>query len=239
MIRLACLAVLLLATLPLVSPPLAAAEKKHKDDPAPPAFKTLMTTRGASLFEELFTPETFTKNCDVHGGIFEVVDGTLRSGDKPGGDHHPQTVHRVKMHDVVVECRFRIDGASWMGFSFGDKEHIARVMINKDQVEVVKMSGIGATTKGERLDRLPMKWEPGRWYTMVIEFRGPELLAHIDNQWVLHGESPTFDADKTSILLINGGTHAWFDDLKINEAVADPKWEKKKPAVLAQKEKRK
>lgn len=219
--------------------PLAAAEKKRKDEPAPPEFKTLMTTRGPSLFEELFTAETFTKNWDVHGGNFEVVDGTLRSGDSPGGGHHPQTVHRVKMRDVVVQCRFRIDGANWMGFSFGDKEHIARVMINKDQVEVVKMSGIGATTKGERLDRMPMKWEPGRWYTMVIEFRGPDLLANIDNQWVLHGESPTFDADKTSILLINGGSHAWFDDLRINEAVPDPKWEKKKPAVLAQKEKRK
>ena len=224
----------------LATLPLAAAEKKHKDDPAAaPDLKTLMTTRGASLFEELFTPESFKMNWDVHGGIFEVVDGALRSGDKPGGDHHPQTAHRVKMHDVVVQCRFRIDGANWMGFSFGDKEHIARVMINNDQVEVVKMSGIGATTKGERLDHLPMKWEKSRWYTMLIEFRGPELIANIDNQYVLYGESPTIDADKTSILLINGGTYAWFDDLKINEAVADPKWEKRKPAVLAQKEKRK
>ena len=236
----------LLLLLPLVAVQLGAAEKVVTDKRAkagkaqePPLAKTLMTTRGQVLFSDPFSGDTFKSLWDSHGGDWSVVDNTLRSGDSAGGGHHPQIVHRLKMKDVVVQCRFRIDGANWMGFSFGDKEHILRVMINKEAFEVVKMSGTGATTKGERLDRQTMKWEPGRWYTMLIEWNGPEVVAQVDDQFVLYGTSETLNVDKSSILLINGGSHAWFDDLTIWEATPDAKWEKRRPLLLQQKEKRK
>jgi hypothetical protein len=221
--------------------PVMAAEKKPKAaKPAEPTdLKTLMTTRGEVLFQDLFQPDTFSSIWAVHGGDWNVVDGALRGGDRPGGGHHPQIARRLAMHDVVVQFRFRIDGASWMGFSFTDKEHVLRVMIGKEHFDLVKMSGIGGTTKGERLDRQAMKWEPGRWYTMLIELRGSEVVAQIDNQWVLYGSSPGLDIDKGTLLLINGGSHAWFDDLTIWKAEAEPKWEQRLPLVLQQKEKRK
>lgn len=219
----------------------AVTDKKTKTAKSqePPLPKTLMTTRGQVLFADPFQSDTFKSLWDSHGGDWSVVDNTLRSGDSAGGGHHPQIVHRLKMKDVVVQCRFRLDGANWMGFSFGDKEHILRVMINKEQFEVVKMSGTGATTKGERLDRQAMKWEPGRWYTMLIEWHGAEVVAQVDDQFVLYGSSETVNVEKSSILLINGGSHAWFDDLTIWEAVPDAKWEKRRPLLLQQKEKRK
>lgn len=229
----------LLLLLPLLVA-MEAAEKKSKDaKPAePPLAKTLMTTRGPVMFSDPFSADTFKSLWGVHGGDWSVVENTLRSADN-GGGHHPQIVHRLKMKDVVVQARFRIDGANWMGFSFGNSEHVLRVMINKEAFEVVKMSGTGATTKGERLDRQAMKWEPGRWYTMLIEWNGAEVVAQVDDQFVLYGSSETLNVDKGSILLINGGSHAWFDDLTIWEATPDAKWEKRRPLLLQQKEKRK
>ena len=112
-------------------------------------------------------------------------------------------------------------------------------MIRPDKVELVKMSGIGPTTKGNTLDRMPMKWEPGRWYTMVIELYGKEIVVHIDSLHVLHGEADGLDIDKGRIALICGGQYAWFDDMKLWEVELDPKWEKRKPLLLQQKEKRK
>jgi hypothetical protein len=44
--------------------------------------------------------------------------------------------------------------------------------------------------------------------------------------------------DKGSILLINGGSHAWSDGLTIREAPPDAEWEKSRPLVLQPKEKR-
>jgi hypothetical protein len=223
---------------------LSAAERKAKAEaPDPSQLKTLMITRGEVLFSDRFTADTFAKTWAVHGGKWDVVDGALRSGDSPGGGHHPQYARRVTTRDCVVQFRFRIDGANWMGVSFTDKQHVLRIMIGKEHFEIVKMSGIGSTTKGERLDRQLMKWEPGRWYTMLIEVRGPEVLAQVDNQWVLYGSSDTFDLDRASFMLINGGSNAWFDDLTIWSGMADPalqkQWDKRRALVLQQKEKRK
>jgi len=237
-LRLICLR---LAAILVMFLPLGAAEKKAKPAKAeePPLAKTLMTTRGPVMFSDPFSAETFKSLWNTHGGDWTVVDGALRGGDTAGGGHHPQIAHGMKMKDVVVQCRFRIDGANWMGFSFGNSQHVLRVMINKDAFEIVKMSGTGATTKGERLDRQTMKWEKDRWYTMLIEWSGAEVIAQVDDQFVLYGNAESLNVDKGSILLINGGSHAWFDDLTLWEATPDAKWEKRRVLLLQQKEKRK
>ena len=200
---------------------------------------TLMLTRGKQILDDPFTSESWKKNWSAYKGRYEIVDNQLRVAEQKDDGHHPEASHRGPFHNVMVQFKFRIDGSPWMGFSFSDKEHVARIMIRPDKVELVKMSGIGPTTKGNTLDRMPMKWEPGRWYTMVIELYGKEIVVHIDSLHVLHGEADGLDIDKGRIALICGGQYAWFDDMKMWEVELDPKWEKRKPLLLQQKEKRK
>lgn len=237
----------LLICLVLTCSLLAAERGKVKADKAqdPSLLKTLMVERGEVLFQDTFnadtSADTFRKTWNITAGQWDFVDGALRSGDSPGGGHHPQYIRRVATRDAVVQFRFRLDGANWMGASFMAQKHVLRIMIGKEHFEIIKMSGVGGG--GDRLDRQQVKWEPGRWYTMLIEIRGPEVLVQVDNQWVLYGNSDTFDVDRSSFLLINGGSNAWFDDLTIWSGTTDPKltklWEKRLPLVLQQKEKRK
>jgi hypothetical protein len=200
---------------------------------------TLMLTRGKQILDDPFTSESWKKNWSAYKGRYEIVDNQLRVAEQKDDGHHPEASHRGPFHNVIVQFKFRVDGSPWMGFSFSDKEHVARIMIKPDKVELVKMSGIGPTTKGNTLDRLPMKWEPGRWYTMVIELYGNEIVVHIDSLHVLHGEAEGLDIDKGRIALICGGQYAWYDDMKMWEVELDHKWEKRKPLLLQQKEKRK
>jgi hypothetical protein len=216
--------------------PTASAAEKKKDEVADQP-KLLMATAGRLLLDEPFTAESWKKNWSAYKGDFQSVGDQLRVAEKPEDGHHPEASHQGPVHDVIVRFKFKYDGCKWMGFSFSDKEHVARIMIQNDGFELVKMSGIGATTKGQRLDHLTVKWDPAKWYTMTIELLANELIASVDEQYVLYGTADGLDIDKGRIALIVGGQYGWYDELKMWEAAPDPRWAKRKPLVLAQKEK--
>lgn len=238
------LALVLLLLCPLTVALVHGADAKKKTkDAADESPKLLMTLTGKQLLDEPFTKESWEKNWGKswHKGDWQVTGDQMRVAQIASDGHHPEIGWGPggPLHNVVAQCKFKYDGAQWMGFGFSDKEHVARIMINDGGFELVKMSGIGPTTKGERLDRQSVKWEKDKWYTMTIELLGSELIANLDDQYVLYGESKTFDVDKGRFTLIVGGQYGWYDELKIWEAQPNPAWEKKKPALLQQKEKRK
>lgn len=214
------------------------AVEKGETGEAASGLKTLMLERGPVLLRDPVTTESFASTWRVHAGEWTIDGDAVRSAEKAGQTHHPQAGHQMKLRGAVVQYRFRLDGAKWMGFSFTAKEHVLRVMVGPNHFEILRMSGIGKTTKGERLDRMPMTWEPGRWYTLLIEYAGTEVLAQIDNQWVLYGSAPSLDTDISQVLLLNSGSKAWFDDLTIWQPQPKKEWEQVRELVLQQKAKR-
>ena len=202
-----------------------------------------MTQPGKLLLDEPFTKESWEKNWlkSWHKGDWQIVGDQLKVAQIASEGHHPEIGYGGggPFHNVIAQCKFKYDGAQWMGFGFSDKEHVARIMIGNDGFELVKMSGIGQTTKGVRLDHQNVKWDPTKWYTMTIEVLGNEIIANLDDQYVLYGQADGIDGDKGRFTLIVGGQYGWYDELKLWEALPNPGWEKKKPAVLVQKEKRK
>jgi hypothetical protein len=230
-------ATLIVALLACCALSAAAAETKKPVDDSP---KLLMAGLGKLMLDEPFTPESWKKDWGVYKGDFQSVGNQLRVAERPDDGHHPEASHAGPVHNVVVQFKFKYDGCKWMGFSFTDKEHVARIMINDNGFELVRMSGMGPTTKGKTLDHINFKWDQTKFYTMTIELLGNEILAHVDDQYVLYGESEGLDIDKNRIALIVGGQYGWYDHLRMWEAEPDPaKWARVKPMLLAQKEKRK
>ncbi len=212
----------------------AGADAKKPVDDTP---KLLMTSLGKLMLDEPFTPESWKKDWGVYKGDFQIVNNQLRVAERAEDGHHPEASHPGPVHNVVVQFKFRYDACKWMGFSFTDKEHVARIMLNDNGFELVRMSGMGPTTKGHPLDHVTVKWDQSKWYTMTIELLGNEIIAQVDEKYVLYGESEGLDIDKNRIALIVGGQYGWFDHLRMWEAEPDAKWAKIKPQVLEQKEK--
>lgn len=214
------------------------ADAQSRRKPAPGSeLKLLMTQPGKTLLDEPFTAESWKKNWQPYKGGYEIVKDQLRVAENAADGHHPEASFRGPFENVIVQFKFKYDDCKWMGFSFSDKEHIARVMIRADGFELLKMQGIGSTTKGTKLDSIRVKWETGRWYTMTIEVAGNEIIAQVDNEHVLYGEAEGLEVPK-KFFLISSGPHAWFDELKIIESQPDPAWTRRKPAVLEQKARR-
>ena len=220
---------------------LSAAEpaKPKTGDPTRADLKSLMCERGTLLFEEHFRPASFADNWSVYKGDFTIADDHLKAAEVAANNHHPEMAHVIALKNTVVQIAFRFEGAKWLGISFDNQEHVARAMVTPDSFSIVRMSGIGETTKGTDLDRMAKKFQPGKWYTLLIEMHGDEMLAQIDNDTVLYGSMAGIGADKKRIDLIAGGATAWFDDLKVWEATPGKDWDKRKAKVLEMVEQRK
>ncbi len=204
----------------------------------------LMTRRGQPVLADDFGPES---SWGGGRGTAEVKDGILRMQEKPEEKHHAGRGKIVAIADTaVIQFSFRFDGASakWLGIGIdhvegGVSEHVFRARANADGFVLQSGNGWGPTTKLVKLVETKKQWEPGRWYTAMIELRGNEVLAQIDGKVVAHVEldaAPDWQRiarPKNRLALISGGEWASFDNLRVWEAHADETWAQRKAGVLA------
>lgn len=213
----------------------AAPPSKKPASKAAPDGLHLMLKKGALVVEEAFSAESWaSKEWHKYKGKFEIVGDQLKVAEVAADGHHPAVSRKADLNAAVIQFRFKFDGAGWLGFAFDGKEHVARCILRPDGFQVLKMSGIGGTTKGEKIDEKRVKLDDGAWHTLVIEISGKEMLAQIDNTHFVFGEMAGVETDKTRFEFISGGQFAWFDDLKIWKAEPDPKWAQKKAILSAQ-----
>lgn len=204
-----------------------------------PDALNLMLKKGELLVDEGFTPETWgAKDWNKYKGKFEIADGALKVAEVAADAHHPAVSRKADLTCAVIQFKFKFEGAGWLGFAFDGKEHVARTILRPDKFTILKMSGIGGTTKGEAIDEKAVKLADGAWHTIVIEIHGKEMLAQIDNTHFIFGEKAGVEAEKTRFEFISGGQVAWFDELKIWKAEPDPKWPQKKAILAAQTKKK-
>lgn len=198
-------------------------------DPEP-----IMVKKGKLLFEEPFSEESFKKNWQGNKGRWTVEDGRVKAAEIPADKHHQARGHKLVHRDVVLQVAFRLEGAKWLGIGFDHAEHVCRAIVTSTSFRVQKTTGIGPTTKSVKLDEAKLQIDPARWYTLLIELRGNEMLASIDGKEIVYGEADGgLDVEKTRFALIGGGETTWFGPLKVWEALPDPAWAKKKPALVA------
>ena len=216
-------------------PPPKAAEAPVKV--GTPDMEPLMVKRGKLIFQDSFDKGTInTKNWNHYKGNWEADGDGIKAQELASDMHHPAMQHRLGktgFKDVIVQASFKFDGGKWMGLSLDNKEHVARCMMTPTDFKIVKMSGIGGTTKGENVDQKKFKFETGKWYTMLWEIRGQEMFARINDETYIFGEMAGVETDKLGFELICGGEWCGWDEVRIWEAEENPKWATTKANLLA------
>ncbi|HEX8913025.1 MAG TPA: hypothetical protein VF796_11745 [Humisphaera sp.] len=197
--------------------------------------QTFLTQRGKLLKEEDFSDAGHLKDkklWNIYKGDFSVQDGALRSVERKEDMHHPAMSTKLPAKDLVMQCRFKVDASKWMGLSLDngkEKIHVFRAMINPNGVSLKRMTGMGPTTKGETIAEKKFKFEPGKWYTLVVEIRGKEAALTVPEANIaIAGEHEGVAMEKDRFELISGGDAAWFDDIKIYDATENADWAKNK-----------
>src|SRR5262245_29599220 len=214
----------------------ASAQDAKGKKPADP--KTWMSLRGALLWEEHFENGAYNKEWSRYKGNYVVEKGQLKVSEIPGDGHLPTMTRTFKESNVVIQFGFKFEGARMLGFQLDDatneqkKEHVAQLTIQPDGFRIEKMTGFGPTTQNSIIDQKKMKFEPGAWHTIVFEIQGDEMLAVVDDEEMAIGKATGMTLVRSRIQLVSAGDFAWYKDIKVWKAEPDPKWAKKRAAIL-------
>jgi hypothetical protein len=201
-----------------------------------------MTVRGKLMKEESFKDQASVAKGNpggwyIYKGKFEVVDGELKVTEQKEDGHHPAMSSKLPSKNLIMQCRFKVGDSKWQGLSLDNgkaKEHIFRAMINPNGVSLKRMSGMGPTTKGENMAEQKFKFENNKWYTLLVEIWDKEAVLQVpEAKIVIRGENEGVAQEKDRIEFISGGENAYFDDLKVWEAEANPKWAETKATLPA------
>ncbi len=193
---------------------------------------TIMAQLGKQLLHDDFNRADLKPNWGTNKGEYQIVDGQLRVAEREADKHHAAASWKNSVTDVVVQFRFRLDNSKWMGLSFSDKEHVARIYIYQNHIDIAKMQGMGPTTKKTLLNSIKIDLQPDAWHTARLEIVGNEFLAQIDDLAPMYGSAEGINVSKGRVALISGTQYAWYDDIQVWEATLHPEWEARKAQVV-------
>jgi hypothetical protein len=220
----------------------------HADDSLP---KTLMTERGKLLVSEDLSkmPAEVSKSGGLPSlksgwrfapGKWEFVEDALK-GTQLEADHHSAgAFFAFEYKDAVIQFDVRLDGCRQALFCVDDPaamrpptptrpaelrvEHLCRVTFDKDGFATQKDDhDHDGPDKAEPFGKVPMRFEPGHWKTVLVELKGDEMVTTIDGQTIA-GAHPLIASDKAYFSFNVTGDSARFRKLRIWEAVPNKDW---------------
>ena len=218
----------------------------------PPVPTEPIATKKELLFSDDFESATPNKLWHRVVPTFTFTNGTLKGtqtrdknvpaeNGKPAQQAHA-AVHGLELptKDSVVECRIKLDGASFVSVEFDDRKytnahygHICLAQVRTNGVVIIDQrdgnmrNDIYAMTdpaqKAERAKLLvgrqityPAKVESGKWHTLVVETVGDEMRVVLDGKPAAYLKSSGIGhATKSKIELGCGGKDGYFDDIKV------------------------
>ncbi|MBN9119798.1 MAG: hypothetical protein J0I06_11675 [Planctomycetes bacterium] len=211
----------------------AAAERRA--DP-----QTVMVTTGKVLLDAPLNA-ALGKDWKVGKGKWEAADGAVRGAELKDDMHGAVARHDLAVKDAVIAFSFKLDGAKTISLSLnGAKGHISRVRINPKGVSVVKddQDGKSGPDTAAVLDTATVDIKPGEWHSLVVELRGPDILATLDGKHTAFGTHDAIAKDKANFGLTVAGETASFKGLKVYEAIGTTKdWSATREKLLAERKK--
>ena len=168
-------------------------------------------------FTDRFERAELGDQWQIAGGVYSLRDGHLTVGEKEG-NHHPAIVKIWKnFRDIVLRFSFRFDGSRAFNVVFNDMNeksvhsgHVTRLAISPRSVTLTddKTGLMSLQWINKRADpkyqkeieavrartsrRFPADFQPGRWYSLVMEVIGDEMRVSVDGRFVGSFRSPGF-----------------------------------------------
>src|SRR4030095_9289807 len=164
-------------------------------------------TKGSLLLEEKFDANSLPKGWAIKNGKVRVAEGALKaSQDKEAGRLCLFNCEQP-MQEAAVTIDFKFDGGRGINISANPSPgelnkhgHLYSVMITPAMWNITEHNDkADRNSRSKALASAQVRFEQGRWYTLLIENKGSEVVARIDGKEPLRAASPDFSAKKPGI----------------------------------------
>jgi len=191
-------------------------------------LEPILGKKGRLLLEEEFAGATLPKGWIVKAGKLRVADGTLRASQDREAGKLGLFSREQPMQDAVIQIDFKFDGARGINVSVNPSPgeitkhgHLYSVMISPRMWNITEHNDKSdRKSQSKALASARETFEQGRWYTLLIENKGGEVVARVEGKQPLRASSPDFKVKKPGLEFRVSGRdndEVSFDNLKVWE----------------------
>jgi len=189
----------------------------------------LLVKQGPELLKEQFDAPALPAGWSRNFGKVGIANGALRASQQ-ASDSHPCAFRRaLPLQNAVVRLDFRFEGAKTLHLGFDPARgelkkqgHLFTVVVSPTRVALQEAADkANPASKNRELASASVTLEGGKWYPLLLEMNGPEVVVQIAGQATLRGSSADFACKKPGLVFRALGADdaaAEFDNLQVWEA---------------------
>jgi hypothetical protein len=185
-------------------------------------------TKGKLLLEEQFDGPAVPKGWVANTGALAIQDDALRASEKAADMHIGAFRYRLAVQDCAVQIDFRFDGGRIFNLGFDPapgelkkKGHLLSVTVSPAQWTIIEHNDkADPASKTKTHASAKTAFEPGKWYTLLLESKGDTVVAQITGKEPLRATSKDFHVKKPGLVFRMGGKDTdaiSFDNVKVWE----------------------
>lgn len=182
--------------------------------------------KGTLLLEEKFEGAEVPKNWRANTGKLRVADGALSTSEKKADGHIGAFRYALPLQDCAVQLDFRFDGGRIFNLGFDPapgelkkQGHLFSVTVSANQWSIVEHNDkADPTAKAKTHVSAKETFEKGKWYTLLLESKGDNVVAQVTGKEPLHATSKDFHVKKPGLVFRMGGNddqEISFDNVKV------------------------
>jgi len=157
-----------------------------------------------------------------------VAGGVLRASEKSGDGRLGLFSREQPMQDAAIQIDFKFDSARGINISVNPspgelkkRGHLFSVMITRAMWNITEHNDkADRNSQSNVLVSAPEKFEPGQWYTLLLETKGAEVVARVEGKKPLRASSEDFRVKKPGLEFRVAGRdneEISFDNLRVWE----------------------
>jgi len=184
--------------------------------------------KGKLLLEETFDGDALPKGWHIKAGGLRVANGALRANQDKAAGRLGLFNCELPMQDAAIQLDFKFDGAQGLNVSCNPspgelmkKGHLFSVMITPRMWNITEHNDKSdRSSQSKALASAPVTFAQGKWYTLLLEFKGDDVVARVEGKTPLQAASKDFRVKKPGIefrVLGRDNTEVCFDNLRVWE----------------------
>lgn len=169
--------------------------------------------KGPLLLEEKFDGPTVPSGWNKNTGKLSVADGALHASQLASDNHIGAFRKLLPLRDCAVQLDFKFNGATMFQLGFDPapgelkkKGHLFQLAITPESWAITEAPDkADEKSKAVSHARAVTKFEPGKWYTLLLEVKGNDVVVHVEGKPPLRATAKDFHVKKPGLVFRAGG----------------------------------
>jgi hypothetical protein len=179
--------------------------------------------KGALLLDEKFDGKEVPKNWNRNTGKLTVADGVLKASEVAADMHAAAFRRPLPLQDAAIYVKFRFEGAKMFHVGFDPapgelkkKGHLFSLIFTATGWNLTEHNDkADSKSTNKALAKATAIFEKGRWYELLLEVKGDDVLAQIGGMEPLRATSKDFHVKKPGLVFRTGGKDT--DEVHLDE----------------------